>query len=71
MQVGSSQRRLDSLLTSGASVMRRIEEGRGSLGLLVNDPSLYRNADSLAVMLRILAADIRANPRRYVNVRIF
>jgi phospholipid/cholesterol/gamma-HCH transport system substrate-binding protein len=37
----------------------------------VNDPRLYSNSDSLMVELRALVADIRANPRRYFNLRIF
>jgi len=53
------------------SVMVKINRGQGSLGLLVNDPSLYRNTDSLVITLRNLAADVKAHPSRYVNVKIF
>ena len=53
------------------SVMVKINRGQGTLGLLVNDPALYRNADSLFVALRALAADVKAHPSRYVNVKIF
>ena len=53
------------------SVMVKINRGQGSLGLLVNDPTLYRNADSMFVSMRELAADVKAHPSRYVNVKIF
>jgi phospholipid/cholesterol/gamma-HCH transport system substrate-binding protein len=67
----ASEGRLTSFLIASDSVMAKINGGRGSLGMLVNDPSLYRNGDSLLVVLRDLAADIRANPKKYVNLRIF
>jgi phospholipid/cholesterol/gamma-HCH transport system substrate-binding protein len=53
------------------TVLGRIERGQGSLGLMVNDPSLYRNSDSLVIDLRSLIADFRRNPKRYVNLSIF
>ncbi|HSA55638.1 MAG TPA: MlaD family protein [Gemmatimonadaceae bacterium] len=70
-QLGRSQDRLESMLTRGDSIATRISEGRGSLGLMINDPSLYRNSDSLMIQLRALIADVQKNPRRYINLRIF
>lgn len=49
----------------------KVNRGEGTLGLLVNDPSLYRNADSLMIAVRALAQDVKARPGRYVNVKIF
>jgi phospholipid/cholesterol/gamma-HCH transport system substrate-binding protein len=69
--LATSQRNADAFLSRGDSVLGKINRGEGSLGLLVNDPSMYRHADSLVVELRALAADIRANPKRYISVRIF
>ena len=66
-----SQGRLDSFLTRSDSVMNKINSGQGSLGLLVNDPALYHNSDSLVTQLRKLTADFQANPKRYVNLSIF
>jgi phospholipid/cholesterol/gamma-HCH transport system substrate-binding protein len=67
----ASQARLDALLSTGDSVLSKINAGQGSLGLFVNDPSMYRRTDSLLVQLRSLAADIQANPKKYISVRIF
>jgi len=61
----------ESAMSHTDSVMVKINRGQGSLGLMVNDPSMYRNADSLLVALRILAIDVKAHPSRYVNVKIF
>lgn len=67
----TSQARLDVLLASGDSLLAKINAGQGSLGLFVNDPSMYRRTDSLLVALRSLVADIQANPKKYVSVKIF
>jgi phospholipid/cholesterol/gamma-HCH transport system substrate-binding protein len=66
-----SQGRLDTLLANGDSVFMKINRGQGSLGLFVNDPSMYRQTDSLVTQLRDLIADIRANPKKYLSVRLF
>lgn len=51
--------------------MSKISRGDGSLGLLVNDPSLYQHADSTLRELQSRLRDLNRNPRKYVNVRIF
>lgn len=70
-QLGRSQGRLESFLATSDSIARNIQSGRGSLGMLINDPTLYRNADSLLRQLNVLLADLQKNPRRYINLRIF
>jgi phospholipid/cholesterol/gamma-HCH transport system substrate-binding protein len=70
-QLGRSQGRLESFLATSDSIAQKIQSGRGSLGLLINDPTLYRNADSLLRQLSVLLADVQKNPRRYINLRIF
>lgn len=70
-QLGSSQEALQRFIANGDSVMGKINRGQGSLGLLVNDTSLYRNADSTLRELQALIRDMRKNPKKYVNVRVF
>ncbi len=55
------------------AILRKINEGQGTLGLLVNDERLYRNLDSTLLALRRLSEDVRQNPRRYLRgiVRLF
>ena len=67
----STQTKLDAAITHGDSVLAKINAGSGSLGLLVNDPSMYRQTDSLLTELRALVTDFKANPKKYVSVRIF
>src|SRR5262245_44293748 len=57
--------------TSLASVIRKIDEGHGTLGRLINDTTLYVEFFGAAREIRTLAADVRARPRRYINLEIF
>lgn len=70
-RLASSQLLLDGFLARSDSVMVKVNGGQGSLGLFVNNPSLYHRSDSLVSQLQALVADIRARPGRYVNVRLF
>ncbi|HEV8410591.1 MAG TPA: MlaD family protein [Gemmatimonadaceae bacterium] len=66
-----SQGRLDTFLANGDSILVKVNSGQGSLGLFVNDPSLYRRSDSLLVVLRSLIVDLKANPGKYIRLHIF
>jgi phospholipid/cholesterol/gamma-HCH transport system substrate-binding protein len=67
----TTQTKLDAAITNGDSVLAKINAGTGSLGLMVNDPTMYRQTDSLLTELRALVTDFKANPKKYVSVRIF
>lgn len=67
----ATQQQLASVLTHADSVLGKIDRGQGSLGLMVNDPSLYQNSDALLSQMRELVAEIRAHPRKYLSVKIF
>ncbi len=53
------------------SVMTKINNGEGSLGMLINNPDLYNNLESASNNLDLLVEDIRINPNRYVQVSVF
>lgn len=77
--------RLDSLSASAAAttstleeasaslqtVLARMERGEGTLGRLSADDALYRNLNQAAENLDLLLQDVRQNPRRYINLKIF
>lgn len=70
-----------NLTTTSASlqeVLGRIERGEGTLGLLSADDSLYHSLTGAAAgleaateSLNVLLEDVRANPRKYINLEIF
>ncbi len=48
-------------------ILAKIDNGKGSLGKMVNDPSLYNNLDSLSVSLTNLVDHITAHPTKYLK----
>ena len=70
-RLAGSQGHLDRFLVSGDSVLTKINGGQGTLGRLVNDSSLYVGSDSLVTQLRGLIAEMRANPKKFLSVRLF
>ena len=67
----ATQAKADAFLATGDSVLSKINHGQGSLGLFVNDATLYHRADSALTELKALTADIRANPKKYLSIRLF
>lgn len=49
------------------TILQKIDDGDGTLGKLVNDPSIYNSYDSLAVELRTLIKNINENPGKYLK----
>lgn len=60
-------RELDQSVDQLNQILLKINDGDGTIGRLVNDPSLYHNADSLSVELRNLIKGINENPGRYLR----
>lgn len=54
-----------------ASVTQKINEGTGSLGMLINNDTLYFELERSAREMNLLLEDIRLNPRRYVRFSVF
>jgi phospholipid/cholesterol/gamma-HCH transport system substrate-binding protein len=72
-QAGLSQtvRNMESTLASLDTVLRRMEQGEGTMGRLLKDEELYENLTSASRELDLLLQDFRLNPKRYVNVSVF
>ena len=49
----------------------KINDRNSSLGLLLNDRALYDNANGAVMSLDSLLNDIKANPKRYVTIKVF
>ncbi|NNC83398.1 MAG: MCE family protein [Flavobacteriales bacterium] len=54
-------------LESTSSILAKIDSGEGSLGMLINNDSLYRNLEMASNNLDALLEDIRVHPKRYVS----
>ncbi len=55
--------RLDKLVAS-------LQQGNGTAGLLLHDKQLYENMNKTVAELHALVTDIRADPKKYLNVRV-
>ncbi|HNQ12097.1 MAG TPA: MlaD family protein [Bacteroidia bacterium] len=64
-------RSTNKAMNETAQVMAKINAGEGSLGLLVNDKELYNNLNAASADLDKLLIDLKANPKRYVQVSVF
>lgn len=58
-------------LSDVSKILAKINRGEGSMGLLVNNDSLYKKLDKSANELDLLMLDLRTNPKRYVHFSLF
>ena len=67
VEMSQLTRELSATSTTLNSVLEKMDRGEGSLGLLLNDPSLYENVDSLSYNLNELIKGIKEDPKRYLK----
>lgn len=48
-----------------------LNDPNSSLGMLMHDPALYNNLNSTVLSMDSLLLDIKANPKRYINIKVF
>ena len=65
------QESLVRILVGADSVMTRIANRSGTLGLMVADSALYVETKLTMIQLRQLLSDIQANPRKYFTFSVF
>jgi len=71
LQLQASLSRFDNMLTNLDSIMAKVNNQEGSLGLLVNDPMLYNNLNRISQNLNRLLIDLRQNPKRFIHFSAF
>jgi phospholipid/cholesterol/gamma-HCH transport system substrate-binding protein len=69
--IATASQTLNTSLERFNSVMAKVDRGNGTLGLLVNDSSLYVEFNETLREIRALATDIRERPNRYIDLRLF
>jgi phospholipid/cholesterol/gamma-HCH transport system substrate-binding protein len=62
---------LKSTTTRLDNVMAKLETGDGTMGRLLNDPGVYNELRQSLARLDSLITDVKANPKRYINVKVF
>jgi phospholipid/cholesterol/gamma-HCH transport system substrate-binding protein len=69
--VSNERDRMVHILAATDSLLTRLQQGQGTLGMLSSDTTLYTEATKTVVQLRTLLADIQVNPRRYFRFSVF
>ena len=66
-------RKLDKTVTNLQTLTANINEGKGTMGKLFVDSSLYNNADKSLLQMSNLLQAIRENPKKYlvIHFKIF
>ena len=70
-EIGNTIKQLENASVNLNQILNGIKEGKGSLGMLTKDESLYKNLTSTSNSLNILLQDLRLHPKRYVQVSVF
>jgi len=62
---------IKSLVSGVNTIIKKLNTTDSSAGMLINDPALYQNLNSLANSMDLLLKDLRSNPKRYVHFSAF
>lgn len=71
LPLDSTMHSLNATMTNVKEITDAVNSNNSSLGLLLNDKRLYEHADQTVLSLDSLFKDIKANPKRYINVKVF
>ncbi len=71
LQIPATFAQLNNAVVNLSQIIDKINSGEGSIGLLVNDTTLYFEVEKAARDLNLLLEDIKANPKKYVRLSIF
>ena len=70
-EIVSTINNANNALVSVNSILGKIEKGEGTMGMLINNDSLYKHLDNSAADLDKLLIDLRENPKRYLHYSMF
>jgi phospholipid/cholesterol/gamma-HCH transport system substrate-binding protein len=71
VNIGETVKKLEKTLASVDKIMADVQSGKGTLGKLAKDETMYNNFSKTSKELELLLQDLRLNPTRYVNVSLF
>jgi phospholipid/cholesterol/gamma-HCH transport system substrate-binding protein len=67
----ANQASLVRVLLAADSLMTKLQAGRGTIGMLASDSTLYRETTKTVIQFRELLTDIQANPKKYLKISVF
>ncbi|NNE71829.1 MAG: MCE family protein [Rhodothermales bacterium] len=66
-QLETSLANLDGTTAQLDALLAKLNNGEGTLGLLINDDSMYQRTDSLLTSIQALVEDFQVNPGKYLK----
>ena len=71
MPIDEAMTKLNNTLANLEALSQQLNDKNSTLGKVMNDRELYDNANHAIASLDSLLTDIKANPKRYINVKVF
>lgn len=71
MPLDETMNKLNTTLANLQALSEQLNDKNSSLGKIMNDRELYDNANHVIASLDSLLIDIKKNPKRYINVKVF
>jgi phospholipid/cholesterol/gamma-HCH transport system substrate-binding protein len=71
INIGKTARNLDKTMASVDKMISNLNGGKGTMGKMLNDDTMYKNLTKTSKELELLLQDVRLYPTRYVNVSLF
>ncbi|WP_395043194.1 MlaD family protein [Flavobacterium sp.] len=71
LELGKTVKNLEKTLVTVDKLMSDIQSGKGTMGKLIKDETMYNSFTKTSKELELLLQDLRLYPTRYVNVSLF
>lgn len=71
LPIDETMTKLNATLANLQTLSEQLNDKNSSLGKIMNDRELYDNANHAIASLDSLLIDIKAHPKRYINVKVF
>lgn len=71
MDLASTYKSIDNTVKNIEGLSNKMNSKDSSLGLLLNDRQLYDSINTTISNVSLLLKDVRENPSRYINVKVF
>ena len=70
-RLGEVIRKTENTLNSLNAMLKNIEDGKGTVGKLMNDDQMYTNLTNASKELEELLREMKLNPKRFVHFSLF
>lgn len=71
VDVAGTMAKVDATLNNVEQLSKKLNSSEGTIGLLMNDPSLYNNLNGTMRSADSLLIDLKSHPKRYVHFSLF